>query len=134
MAGSVALIAIFVALIGVTNTILVSVFERTREIGVMKALGASSFDVFKIVWSETVIVCALGGLAGVILAISGSGLTAKVIRGMLPYAPQGELVLIKGEFVWMALLAAIVVGLIAGTYPAWRASRMKPVEAIRAGE
>ncbi|MGA2774755.1 MAG: ABC transporter permease [Candidatus Omnitrophota bacterium] len=134
MANSIALIAIFIAVIGVTNTILMSVFERTREIGVMKALGASALDIFKVIWAETVLICVFGGLFGVMLASIGSALVEKIIRHTLPYAPSGKLVLIKPEFLLIAFFATVAMGLMAGAYPALRASLMKPVEAIRAGE
>jgi putative ABC transport system permease protein len=134
MANSVALIAIFIALIGVTNTILMSVFERTREIGVMKALGASAFAIFKIIWMETILLCTLGGLAGIVLAIAGSHAVEALIRHTIPYAPAGRLVVIKPMFLGVSLLSTIIMGLLAGTYPAFRASRMRPVESIRSGE
>lgn len=134
MVNSVALVAIFIAVIGVTNTILMSVFERTREIGVMKALGASGLDVFKIIWVETMLLCALGGILGALSAVLGSGIVEDIIRQTIPYAPAGRLVIIKLSFLMLSLLATVIMGLIAGTYPAFRASRMKPVEAIRAGE
>ena len=134
MANSIALIAIFIAIIGVTNTILMSVFERTREIGVMKALGASALDVFKIIWIETILLCALGGIFGIALAVLGSGVVEHLIRQTLPYAPAGKLVIIKSSFLIVALFSTVIMGLIAGTYPALRASLMKPVEAIRSGE
>ncbi|MCB4756979.1 MAG: ABC transporter permease [Elusimicrobia bacterium] len=134
MANSIALIAIFIALLGVTNTILMSVFERTREIGVMKALGASALDVFKIIWAETVILCFSGGILGVGLALAGGRLVEFIIRHTLPYAPAGSLVVIKPLVLLMALAATVLMGFLAGTYPAFRASRMKPVEAIRSGE
>jgi len=134
MANSIALIAIFIAVIGVTNTILMSVFERTREIGVMKALGASAGDIFKIIWLETILICIFGGLSGAILAAAGSSLIEHIIRSILPYAPSGKLVLIKPGLLLNAFLATLIMGIAAGTYPALRASRMKPVEAIRSGE
>jgi len=134
MASSVALIAIFIAVIGVTNTILMSVFERTREIGVMKAIGASATDIFKIIWIETILICLLGGLSGVILAVVGSNIAEQIIRHSLPYVPEGRLVLIKPSMVWISFAVTVVMGLIAGTYPALRASSMKPIEAIRSGE
>jgi len=134
MANSIALIAIFIAVIGVTNTILMSVFERTREIGVMKALGASAADIFKIIWTETTLICVFGGLFGVVFASLGTSLVEKIIRHTLPYAPSGKLVLIKPEFMLIAFLATVGMGLLSGIYPALRASAMKPVEAIRSGE
>ncbi len=134
MANSVALIAIFIALIGVTNTILMSVFERTREIGVMKALGASAFDIFKIIWTETVILCFAGGIVGAVVAELAGRIVEMVIRANLPYAPAGRLVIILPSMLGLSLLSACVMGFLAGTYPAFRAARMKPVEAIRLGE
>jgi putative ABC transport system permease protein len=134
LANSIAVIAIFIAVIGVVNTILMSVFERTREIGVMKAIGASQLDIFKLIWTETILVCTFGGVLGSILAFLGSSVVEKIIKGILPYAPSGQLVLIKPSLLLAAFLGAIILGVVSGIYPAWRASSMRPVEAIRTGE
>lgn len=134
LANSVALIAIFIAAIGVINTILMSVFERTREIGVMKAIGASKLDIFKLIWSETVLICTLGGILGSGLALLGSGVVEYVLKQILPYAPTGRLVLIEPVLLATAFAGAVVLGIVSGLYPAWRASSMRPVEAIRTGE
>jgi len=134
MANSVAIIAIFIAVIGVTNTILMSVFERTREIGVMKALGASSMDIFQIIWIETTLICIFGGISGMILAILGSNIVEQIIKQILPYTPGGRLVFITPSLLLFSFIATVTMGLIAGTYPALRASLMKPIEAIRRGE
>ena len=134
MANSVAIIAIFIAVIGVVNTILMSVFERTREIGVMKAIGASAVDIFKLIWVETIFVCIVGGILGNILALLGSGIVEHIIKRILPYAPSGQLVLIRPGLLFAAFIGAIILGIVSGIYPAWRASSMRPVEAIRTGE
>ncbi len=134
MANSVAVIAIFIAIIGVINTILMSVFERTSEIGVMKAIGASAIDIFKLVWTETILVCSIGGILGSILALLGSNLVEYIIKKILPYAPSGQLVLITPGLLFASFFGAIVLGIISGIYPAWRASAMRPVESIRHGE
>ena len=134
MASAIALIAIFVAVIGVVNTILMSVFERTQEIGVMKALGASRLDVFQIIWVETVLICAMGGILGNLLAVAGGNAVEHLLRRLLPYAPSGKLVLVTPGLLAMSFAGAIVLGLVAGVYPALRASSMRPVEAIRRGE
>jgi ABC-type transport system, involved in lipoprotein release, permease component len=134
MASSIMFIAVFIAVIGVTNTILMSVFERTREIGVMKALGASAMDIFQIIWMETTLICVIGGAAGVMLAMVGSGIVEQVIRRVLPYAPDGRLVFISPVLLAVSFAATVLMGLLAGTYPAIRASAMKPIEAIRSGE
>jgi putative ABC transport system permease protein len=134
MTSSVALIAIFIAVIGVTNTILMSVFERTREIGVMKALGASAVDIFKIIWTETMLICIFGGIFGIGLAFFGSSIVEHIIRKTLPYTPLGKLVFIQPHLLILSFAGVLMMGLIAGTYPALRASLMKPIEAIRSGE
>lgn len=134
MVSAVMLIAIFIAVIGVTNTILMSVFERTREIGVMKALGATAADIFKIIWTETILLCVFGGIFGIALAFFGSALIEQIIRKTIPYAPAGKLIFIQPALLGLTFCATVIMGLIAGTYPALRASLMKPVEAIRSGE
>ncbi|MDD5630343.1 MAG: ABC transporter permease [Elusimicrobia bacterium] len=134
LAEAVAFIAVFIAAAGVMNTILMSVFERTREIGIAKSLGASRLDVFTLIWAETVLICGLGGALGCVLALAGTGWAERVIRGMLPYAPAGTLVLIEPRLLAAALLGAVMLGVISGVYPAWRACSMRPVQAIRAQE
>jgi putative ABC transport system permease protein len=134
LASSIATVAVIVAVIGVMNTILVSVFERTKQIGVMKAMGASRFDVFRIVWTETALISLFGGALGVAIALAGGTLFERVVRGVLPYAPSGRLVVVSPGLVVAALAGAVLTGLVAGIYPAWRASSMKPVEAIRSAE
>jgi putative ABC transport system permease protein len=134
MTNSVAFIAIVIAVIGVTNTILMSVFERTREIGVMKALGASRLDIFSIIWTETTLICILGGLVGDVLAVVGSGVVEYIIKEILPYTPSGKLVFITPALLVFSLIATIGMGLFAGVYPAFRASSMRPIEAIRTVE
>ncbi len=131
---SVAAIAIIVAIIGVINTILMSVFERTQEIGIMKAIGASKLDIFRFIWIETIIICALGGVFGSIIAIVGGSGVEFLVKKVLPYAPNGHLVTIGPDLVGLSFLSAIILGIIAGLYPAFRAASMRPIEAIRSGE
>lgn len=131
---SVAFIAIFVAIIGVINTILMSVFERTQEIGIMKAIGASKLDIFKLIWIETLIICTLGGFFGSIVAILGGNFTELLVRKVMPYAPGGKLLLITPELLLFSFLGVIIIGIISGLYPAFRAASMRPIEVIRSGE
>lgn len=134
MTNSVAFTAILIAVIGVINTILMSVFERTKEIGMMKAIGASRLDIFRIIWLETTLICVLGGILGDIIAILGTDIIEYIIRQILPYAPAGKLVIITPGLLLCSFLGAVAMGLIAGIYPAFRASSMRPVEAIRLGD
>ena len=131
---AVSLIALFVAVIGIMNTMMMSVFERTPQIGVMKALGASGGDVFRIVLGETVLISIGAGLVGTLLALVGSGLVTLAVRQLLPFAPTGELVAISPGILLQAGAGVITIGLLAGILPAAKASRMDPIEAIRTGE
>ena len=133
MIAAVAAIAIIVAFIGVINTILMSVYERTPEIGIMKALGARRGSIFQLVWLETVMICLAGALAGSVAAIVGSGLVERAIKGLADLGVSGSIVQITPAVVGYAVLGAVILGFFAGLYPAWRASSMRPVEAINRG-
>ncbi len=128
---SIAIIAILIAMIGVINTILMSVHERFQEIGILKTIGAMPWDIFELIWIETLILCAIGGVLGVGLALILSKATEILIRYVMPYAPSGGLVLIDLKLILITLAAVLCIGLLSGLYPAWRAGRIRPLEAIR---
>jgi putative ABC transport system permease protein len=131
MVFSIALIAILIAMIGVINTILMSVFERFQEIGIIKSMGAMPKDVFQMIWTETVILCLLGGVLGIGLSFGLAKITDLLIRRLLPYTPTGSLIVVNTQLSLLTLAAVLVIGLVSGIYPAWRASRVRPLESIR---
>ncbi|MFN0101370.1 MAG: ABC transporter permease [Bryobacteraceae bacterium] len=133
MIAAVAIIAVIVAFIGVINTILMSVYERTSEIGIMKALGARRGSIFQLIWLETVMICLAGAVVGSLLAVIGSDLVEKAIKSMADMGVSGSIVQITPAVIGYAVLGAVILGFFAGLYPAWRASSMRPVEAINKG-
>jgi putative ABC transport system permease protein len=118
--GEVAAISLLVGGIGVMNIMLVSVTERTREIGIRKAVGARRSDILKQFLTEAVLVSFFGGLAGVALGVIGSQFT---IAGVHPA--------IATYSIFLAFGAAVLTGLFFGTYPAGRAAALRPIEALR---
>ena len=131
MVFSIALIAILIAMLGVVNTILMSVFERFQEIGIIKSMGAMPWDVFRMIWTETVILCLLGGAIGIAFSFALSKITDLLIRRLLPYTPTGSLVIINTRLGLITLGVVVAIGLVSGVYPAWRAARVRPLESIR---
>jgi len=131
MVFSIALIAILIAMLGVVNTILMSVFERFQEIGIIKSIGAMPGDVFKLIWVETIILCLLGGGLGIGFSFILSKITETLIRSLLPYTPTGSLVVISSGLGLLTMALVLGIGIISGLYPAWRAARVRPLESIR---
>lgn len=121
-AGPIAAMALLAAIVVVTNTMLVSVTQRTREIGVRRAVGASRGQVMREVVAESLLVSVTGGAAGA--ALSGAALT------WLAAWLDLDLVVGTGTLVW-ALAAAGLSGLVAGYYPARRATRIDVIAAVR---
>jgi len=121
--GSIAAISLVVGGIGIMNIMLVSVTERTREIGIRKAVGAKRRDILTQFLAEAVVLSLLGGLIGV---LSGYG-AAQVVTPLL----GGTRALVTPQSVVMALSVSIGVGLFFGLYPANRAARLHPIEALR---
>ena len=131
MVFSIALIAILIAMIGVINTILMSVLERYQEIGIIKSMGAMPWDVFRMIWTETVILCLSGGAIGIGISFGMAKITDLLIRSLLPYTPTGSLIAVNANLALVTLGVVLGIGLVSGIYPAWRAARVRPLESIR---
>jgi putative ABC transport system permease protein len=127
---AVAAISLLVGAIGVLNIMLVSVTERTREIGIRKAIGATRRAVLEQFLIESIVLAGIGGLIGVVAGVGLSALGARIAPSFGPtfesFAPA---VTIPSIVVSFAISLAI--GLIAGGYPANRAARLRPIEALR---
>jgi putative ABC transport system permease protein len=126
-------IALIISAFGIVNTLLMSVNERTREFGMMKAIGASGTDIGKMVLAETVIITICGGVLGTAAALAGSRVIEGFVKGMLPYSPRGSFISFSPELVVFALAFSVVLGMVCGLYPAFISSRLSPMEAIRSG-
>jgi putative ABC transport system permease protein len=120
--GAIAAISLLVGGIGVMNIMLVSVLERTREIGIRKALGARERDIWGQFLIEAILLTFAGGIIGVILGwvvstfVSRTGLVTTVV---------------SADIVILAVSVSVGIGLFFGFYPAWSASRLNPIEALR---
>lgn len=128
---AVLLIALVVSALGVLNTVLMATFERQREFGYIRCVGAGRGDLAGLILLETLTVCIAGWLIGVVAGVVGSSSAEHWIRPFLAYVPAGRLLRPTGQIVGISLGITIILGVIAGLYPAWRASRVSPVEAIR---
>ncbi len=128
---SIAMVAIIVSAVGVMNLILMAIFERTQEIGMMRAVGASRYDIFKIIMNETIIITVSGGIAGIIFAVVASGIIENFVKLFIPYVPSGRMLLFEPLIAVFCLLFALSIGILSGSYPAWKASTISPIEAIR---
>lgn len=126
-------VAFVIGGVGVLTTILMAVYERTREIGMMKAMGAGRADVFRLVWLETLFTTLVGGFAGIVLAlISGRGVVM-VLQSVLPHTPANFALGMSGTTFAICVAVSVVLGVLAGTWPAWRAASISPITAIRGG-
>ena len=130
---TVIVIALIISAFGIINTLLMSVNERVREFGMMKAIGASGSDIGKMVLMETVFITIIGGIIGTIAALVGSSLIESFVKGMLPYSPSGSLISFSPELVGFSIAFSLFMGLVCGIYPAFLSARLSPMEAIRGG-
>ena len=104
------------------NIMLVSVTERTKEIGTRKAMGATPKLIRNQFLTEAIVVCQLGGLAGIVLGVCVGNLTSSFIGGIF---------VIPWIWIFSGISLCVLVGVIAGIYPALQAARLDPIEALR---
>ncbi len=133
---SIVLVVIAITTLGVLNTVLMSVFERTREIGVMRATGAEPGHVFQLIWTETLLMVGIGGALGLALAALGARAIEGTIKAALARMEmlagvKGSVIAFEPRIFVLCLLFILAVGAVAGLYPALRASRARPIEALR---
>jgi putative ABC transport system permease protein len=135
MLGSVGGLALLVATIGIANTMIMAVYERTREIGILKAVGAAPRQIRALFMLEAMLIGLLGGVMGTIGGwLLGLGLN-RLILLILAWQdidfPPTKFFVVSWWLVVLALTFAVLVGLLAGLYPAARAARLDPLEALR---
>ena len=121
--GAIAAISVLVGGIGVMNIMLVSVVERTREIGIRKALGARERDI----WIQFLIEAALLTFAGGIIGVAAGWVVSYLVSstGLVT-------TIVTADIVILAVSVSVGIGLVFGFYPAWHASRLNPIDALRA--
>ena len=128
---SIVMIIIVISALGVLNTVLMSVFERTKEIGVMRSTGASQAHIFGLVWLETLMLSLLGGIGGLGLALVGARALESLVKRFLPLAPKGSVIALEPGSSLLIMAFVLGIAVVAGFYPALRAARAKPIEALR---
>lgn len=125
---AIASISLIVAAMGIMNTILMSVMERTHEIGVMKAIGAKNRNILSLFLLEAGVISVIGGVCGCIAGVIGAHAIAFGIQTAFDVEIAA---IIKPEVLLGGIAVAMLVGILSGLYPARKASKMSPVEAVR---
>jgi len=126
MVGGISFLAVFIGAVGMLNTMLMSVLERTREIGVLRALGWRRRRVLGMILRESLLLGVLGGLCGMAL-----GVLLGVGVARMPGIAQAFTPVFQPGLFLQAAVVSLVAGALGGLYPAWRATRMHPAEALR---
>ncbi len=128
---AIGILAVAISALSVFNTMLAAVLERTAELGVLRAIGASRLAIFRLIALEALLLSLVGGAAGLLLAAGGGRWVEAAVKGFVPLAPAASLLALTGGVMVRCLLMSMGAGLLAGCYPAWRASRLSPADALR---
>ena len=128
---AIAAVSLLVGSVGIANTMFTSVLEKTKEIGIMKAIGAKNGDIMMIFLLDSAIVGLVGGLLGIGLGTGISSLLPLLGMGIMGMGGAGMTTVITPLLLIGALLLSMGIGMAAGVIPAYRASKLKPVDALR---
>ena len=117
-------VSVLISLFGIVNTLLLSVYERTREIGMLRAIGMTRRQLRRTIRFESAITAVIGSLLGLVIGVAFGWIVTEGLssQGLVFEVPWGTLV--------ACLVVAALVGVLAGAWPAWRASRMRVLEAL----
>ena len=127
--GAIAAVSLLVGAVGIANTMFTSVLEKTKEIGIMKAIGARNFDIMAIFLLNSGLVGFVGGIIGIGLGSAISSILPNFLSGL---GPGGSVrTVIPLSLLLEALSVSIIIGMVAGAIPAYRASKLNPVDALR---
>ncbi len=129
--GGIGAVSLFVAALGITNTMIMSIYERTKEIGVMKVLGANLKDIKRLFLFEAGLIGIIGGMVGIVISYGISHLINKVGVDFLSMGVVGDISVIPLWLVGVALIFSTFIGVASGYYPALRAMKLSALEAIR---
>ena len=128
---SILFIVLMVSILGLLNTILMATFERQKEFGYLRCVGAGRGDLIKLILLETATLCLAGGISGFGFGFILSSGMDQWVRQFLPYVPAGSLLRPSPNIVMVSSGIVLILGILTGLYPAWRASKVSPMEAIR---
>jgi putative ABC transport system permease protein len=129
--GGIAAISLVVGAIGIANTMFMSVMERTRQIGTLKALGTTSFEIMKLFLFESAMIGFIGGLIGIFLGFIASGMISELGIRIIGGGMGTTTTVITPQLILFALGFSVFIGTISGLFPAKRAASLQPVEALR---
>ncbi|KAF5435258.1 putative ABC transport system permease protein [Candidatus Methanophagaceae archaeon] len=129
--GAIAAVSLLVGAVGIANTMFTSVLEKTKEIGIMKSIGAKNSDIMMIFLLNSAIVGLVGGLLGICLGTGISSLLPFLGMRLMGMGRDGMTTVVTPMLLIYALLISIGIGMVAGVIPAYRASKLKPVDALR---
>jgi putative ABC transport system permease protein len=129
---SLAVVALTASALGVFNTLLAAVVEHTNELCVLRAIGASRFQIIGLITMEALLLAGLGSLAGILLALVAGSAVESGVKQFVPLAPTASLLSPTMAILLQGVALGAAVGVLGGLYPAWRASRLHPAAALKA--
>jgi len=125
-------VAFGVSVFGIVNTMLMVVMERRREIAYLKCVGARRADVLRLITLETLVICLLGGIGGILAGAAVTPMAGTLLRGTLVgYVPAGSIASPSADIALLSLSVAVVAGVVCALYPAWKAASIVPMEVLR---